>query len=201
MDGLRVGAEGEEVAVLAEGQTVDVSTSLDSSPELHQSGPVLNTEYPDDRPSLRGRGQLGSCGVEGDGRQGRVVGRDHQLGLQVEGIEELDLPGGRGAGVGQETVVAVDAESTQSSGVGWSLSYRVENLHISDVVDVERLLQADHQPGPVELHGQDGVAVAVLADLRPFLEVTYSQSPGGGLGDQGQQRGGEQSLHDGHIPD
>ena len=62
----------------------------------------------------------------------------------------------------------------------------MENLHISDVVDVERLLQADHQPGPVELDSQDGVAVAVLAYLSPFLEVTHSQSPRRGLRDQCQ---------------
>ena len=186
MDGLRVGAEGEEVAVLTEGQTVDVSTSLDSSPELHQPGPVLNTEYPDDCASLRGRGKLGSCRIEGDGCQGGVMSGDHQLGLQVEGIKELDLPSGGGAGVGQETVVTVDAQGAQASRVGRSLSYRVENLHVSDVVDVERLLQADHQPGPVELDSQDGVAVAVLTDLRPFLEVTHSQSPGRGLRDQSQ---------------
>ena len=29
-------------------------------------------------------------------------------------------------------------------------------------MDVQGLLQAHHQPGPVELHGQDGIAIAVL---------------------------------------
>ena len=188
MDGLRVGAEGEEVAVLTEGQTVDVSTSLDSPPELHQSGAVLDTEYPDDCASLRGRGQLGPRRIEGDGCQGGIVSGNHQLGLQVECVKQLDFSCGCGARVGQETVVAVDAESAQSSRVWWGLSYRVENLHISDVVNIERLLQADHQPGPVELDSQDGVAVAVLTDLRPFLEVTNAQSPRRGLRDQSQQR-------------
>ena len=32
--------------------------------------------------------------------------RDHELGLQVEGVEELDLTRGVGARVRQETVVA-----------------------------------------------------------------------------------------------
>ena len=67
MDGLRVGAEGEEVAVLAEGETVDVCASLHSSPELHQPRPVLDAEDPDDCPPLRGGGQLRSCRVESDG--------------------------------------------------------------------------------------------------------------------------------------
>ena len=40
-----------------------------------------------------------------------------------------------------------------------------------NVVDVERCLQAHHQPGPVELDGQDGVGVAVVADLGALLEV------------------------------
>ena len=49
---LCVGAEGQVVAVLREGQAVHVSTSLDTSPELHQSRPVLDTEDPDDGSSL-----------------------------------------------------------------------------------------------------------------------------------------------------
>ena len=128
------------------------------------------------------------------------MGGDHQLGLQVEGVEELDLPRGGGAWVGEEAVVAVDAEGTQTPRVGRSLSYGVEDLHVPDVVDVERLLQAHHQPRPVELDSEDGVAVAVLADLRPLLEVTHSQLPRGRLRHQSQQGGGEQSLHYRHIP-
>jgi hypothetical protein len=33
------------------------------------------------------------------------MGGDHQLGLQIEGVEELDLARGVGAGIGQQTVV------------------------------------------------------------------------------------------------
>ena len=200
VNGLRVGAEGQEVTVLAEGQAVDVSAPLDSPPELHQPRPVLHTEDPDDCPPLGGGGQLGSCRVESNGRQGRVVSGDHQLGLQVEGIKELDLPRSGGARVGEEAVVAVDTEGTQTPGVGGSLSYRVENLHVSNVVNVERLLETDHQPSPVELDCQDSVTVAVLTYLRPLLEVADSQSPGGGLGHEGQERGGEQSLNYCHVP-
>ena len=40
-------------------------------------------------------------------------------------------------------------------------------------MDVERCLQAHHQPGPVELDGQDGVGVTVVADLRTLLEVAH----------------------------
>ena len=87
-----------------------------------------------------------------------------------------------GAWVGQEAVVTVDAQGTQSLGVGWCVSDCVQNLskyskkklskatarfyfHVPDVMDVQRLLQADYQSGPVELHGQDGIAIAVLTNF------------------------------------
>ena len=120
--------------------------------------------------------------------------------LQVEGIEELYFPSSGGAWVGEETVVAVDAESAETPGVGWGVPDCVEDLHVPDVVYVEGLLQADHQPRPVQLDRKDCVAVAVLTDLGPLLEVTDPQSPGGGEGDEGQQGGGEQSLHYRHVP-
>ena len=185
VNGLRVGAEGQEVTVLAEGQAVDVSAPLDSPPELHQPRPVLHTEDPDDCPPLGGGGQLGSCRVESNGRQGRVVSGDHQLGLQVEGIKELDLPRSGGARVGEEAVIAVDAESAETSWVGRGVSDCVQHLasetchdtgrgicenwdlHVPDVVDVQGLLQANHKPRSVQLHCQDCVAVAVLTDLSP----------------------------------
>lgn len=85
--------------------------------------------------------------------------------LEVERVKELDLARGGGPGVGEVAVVTVDAEGAQTPGVGRRVSDGVEDLHVPDVVNVERLLQADDQAGPVELHSQDGVAVAVLTYL------------------------------------
>ena len=85
--------------------------------------------------------------------------------LKVKRVEELDLAGGGGAGVGEVAVVTVDAEGAQAPGVGRRVSDRVEDLHVPDVVDVERLLQTDDQSSPVQLHCQDSVAVAVLTYL------------------------------------
>ena len=38
---------------------------------------------------------------------------------------------------------------------------------------VEGLLQTDDEPGPVELDREDGVGVAVVADLGALLEVAH----------------------------
>ena len=72
-------------------------------------------------------------------------------------------------------------------------------FHVPDIVNVEALLEAHDQPGSVQLHGEDSVAVAVLADLRALLEVTHAQLPRGGEGDECEQGGGEQSLHNGDV--
>ena len=77
VDGLGVGAEGEVVALLAEGEAVHVGTPLHAAAELHQPRPVLHAEDADDGPPLGSGGQLGAGGVEGDGSQRRVVCRDH----------------------------------------------------------------------------------------------------------------------------
>ena len=42
------------------------------------------------------------------------------------------------------------------------------NLHVADVVDVQRLLQTNHQPRSVELHREDRVTVAVLTYFCPW---------------------------------
>ena len=52
---------------------------------------------------------------------------------------------------------------------------------------------------PVELHGQDGVGVAVVADLGPLLKVANLQLPGSLEADDGHQAAREQSLHDAHV--
>ena len=95
------------------------------------------------------------------------------------------LSGGCGARVGEEAVIAVDAEGAETSWVGRGVSDCVQHLeletchdtgrgicknwdlHVPDVVDVQGLLQANHKPRSVQLHCQDCVAVAVLTDLSP----------------------------------
>lgn len=51
----------------------------------------------------------------------------------------------------------------------------------------------------VELDGQYGVGIGVVADLSSLLEVTYFELPGGLQADDGHQAAGEQTLHDTHI--
>lgn len=59
---------------------------------------------------------------------------------QVYSVEYLHLPNGAGAGISQETVLAVDAEAAQSGGIGGRVSDGVQHLHVADVVDVQRFL-------------------------------------------------------------
>ena len=47
---------------------------------------------------------------------------------RIDGWCSTHLSGGCGAGVGKEAVVTVDAESTESSGVGRGVSDGVEHL-------------------------------------------------------------------------
>lgn len=126
--------------------------------------------------------------------------------------------------------------------IRWSFSDSVQHFHVSDVVNVKRLLQTHDQPLQrnhktsallskakpywtiihyltmhicpdrqtdvsvstssylsVELDGQYGVGIGVVADLSSLLEVTYFELPGGLEADDGHQATGEQTLHDTHI--
>ena len=64
---------------------------------------------------------------------------------QVERVEDLQFPNAGAARVGQVAEVAVHTEGTDAARVGRRVAYGVNQLHVADVVDVERLLQADHQ--------------------------------------------------------
>ena len=84
----------------------------------------------------------------------------------------------RVAGVGQEAEVArVGRERDQSGGVGRRGGDDVDHLHVPDVVDVETLLEADHQPASVHSNGSDLVVVGVAADLSPLLEMAHPEGP------------------------
>ena len=97
--------------------------------------------------------------------------------------------------VSQETEVAcVRRERDQAAGVGRGRGDDVDHLHVPDVVDVEALLEADHQPAPVHPDRPDLVVVRVAADLRPLLEVAHAQGPGVGGGHHGHEAGAEQTL-------
>ena len=101
------------------------------------------------------------------------------------------------AGVSQKAEVArVRRERDQSVGVGRGGGDDVDHLHVPDVVDVEALLEADHQPAPVHPDCPDLVVVGVAADLSPLLEVAHAEGPGVGGGHHGHQAGAEQTLGD-----
>lgn len=51
----------------------------------------------------------------------------------------------------------------------------------------------------VELHGQDGVGIGVVADLGSLLEMTDFELPWGLQAYYGHQAAGEQPLHNTHI--
>ena len=112
---LRVAAEHEELTVLAERQAVHGGAALDAppnaggererelkgkdmtsimmsiKPKFHKSGAVFDREHPDDRSLLRGRGQPRSGRVEVERGEGRFVGGNHDLRLQIKGVEELNF--------------------------------------------------------------------------------------------------------------
>ena len=65
---------------------------------------------------------------------------------EVDAVEDLHFADLAAAGVGEIAVVVVGGERAQPRGVRRRVTDRVQHLHITDVVDVERLLQAHHQP-------------------------------------------------------
>ena len=69
---------------------------------------------------------------------------------QVDGVEYLELPSVRVARIGQVAVGVVTGERDQARGVGRGVSDSVDHLHVSDVVDVEGLLQTHHQALVIE---------------------------------------------------
>ena len=69
---------------------------------------------------------------------------------KVDGVEYLELPSVRVARIGQVAVGVVTGERDQARGVGRGVSDSVDHLHVSDVVDVEGLLQTHHQALVIE---------------------------------------------------
>ena len=147
VDSLGVGGAGQEGSTGREGEREDGGRPLETSPQLVQLGPVPGVEDPDDGTLHTGRGHPGVGPGEGDGGQLSLVCRDDNPDCQgAVGVEDLELAGVRVAGVGQETVVSgVAGQSYQSRGVWRSAGDGVDHLHVSDIVDIQALLQTHHQ--------------------------------------------------------
>ena len=147
VDRLGVGGARQEGPTGGEREREDGGRPLQTSPQLVQLGAVPRVEDPDDGALHTGRGHPGVGPGEGDGGQLALVCRDDHPDCQgAVGVEHLELAGVGVAGVGQETVVGgVARQGDQTRGVGRGAGDGVDHLHVSDVVDVEALLQTDHQ--------------------------------------------------------
>lgn len=66
-------------------------------------------------------------------------------------------------------------------------------------MNINTVLQAYDQPRAVQLHRQDILRVAVVADLRPFLKVTHLKFVRLTCGNDRDQAAAEQPLSDSCI--
>ena len=147
VDRLRVGGARQEGSTGREGEREDGGRPLEAPPQLVQLGAVPRVEDPDDGPLDAGRGHPGVGPGEGDGGQLALVCRDDDPDCQgAVRVKHLELAGVGVAGVGQETVVGgVAGQGNQTGGVGRGAGDGVDDLHVSDIVDIEALLQTHHQ--------------------------------------------------------
>lgn len=65
---------------------------------------------------------------------------NHRLGVQVHGIEDLEFPNSGTARISQIAVVRVGCQSAQAIRIDRRVANRVHDLHVPNVVDVQRLL-------------------------------------------------------------
>lgn len=61
---------------------------------------------------------------------------------QVGGVKYLDFANRRRARIGQVAVVIVNTESAKALRIGGRVAYRVEHLHVADVVQIQALFKA-----------------------------------------------------------
>ena len=78
-----------------------------------------------------------------------------------------------GSGIGKEAEVTVDGERAESLVVGRRVLDGVQDFHVPDVVDVEGFFQAHHEPGPVQLDGQDRLGIRIVAYFSALLEMAH----------------------------
>ena len=94
--------------------------------------------------------------------------------------------------VGQEAEVAgVRRQSNESCGIWRSARDDVDDLHVSDVVDVQTLLKTDNKSRSVHPDCPDLVIVRVAANLCPFLKMTNPESSWIGCRDDRHQTAAE----------
>jgi hypothetical protein len=70
---------------------------------------------------------------------------DHTRG-KVDGVEDLKLSSVGVSRVCQVAVSVVTGKGDQSGRVGWSVTDRVDDLHVPYIMYVERFFQANHKP-------------------------------------------------------
>lgn len=97
--------------------------------------------------------------------------------MQIHSVEDLQFTADRTARIGEIAVVGVGCESTETIGVNGGVADRVNDFHVTNVVNVQALLQTHHQSSPVQLHRLDRVGVRIVADFGSLLEVADFELP------------------------
>ena len=145
MNRLQVTGRAQEQRVRTERKRVDGGVSLDTSPELEQPLALGHREHTYDRALLRGRGQLGTVPVEGDGRQRAVMSRDHGDRAQIDCVEYLHLAHLATARISQIALFVVDGQRAQAFRIRGYVSNRVDYSHVADIVNINALFEANYE--------------------------------------------------------
>ena len=71
---------------------------------------------------------------------------------QIFSIKNLHLPDGIASGIGQIAVVAAERQGAQSAQVRRRIADGVHHFHVSDIMDIQALFQADYEAllGPIK---------------------------------------------------
>lgn len=192
---LRVRAGDQVLSTSAERERDNRDTTFEAASQLEQAATILGAEHTNHSAALAGRRYLCARRTKSNGRQWGVMGGYHSLGVQVDGIEDLHLATCHAARVGQVAVLRRGGECTQAQLVAGRIAYGVHHLHILYVVDVERLLQADNQALPIQLHSQNCIRVRVITNFALLLEMANFQFAWRSLRHNGNQRALEESLN------
>lgn len=170
---LRIGATAQVLRARAERKRSDRHAPLHAASELKQLRSILHIEHPDDRSLLAGSRNLRAGWIECDRSQCRIMCRNHGFRMQIDGIKYLHLAGSSTARIGQKAVIRVSGQCAQAGHVGRRVPDGVHHFHVPNVVNVQRLLETNHQTGTVQFDGQNGVRIRVVAYFGAFLEVAY----------------------------
>ncbi len=77
--------------------------------------------------------------------------------------------------IGQVALLVINGQSAQALRIGRYVPNGVYHSHVTDIMNVNALLQAHDEPVAVEPHRQHRVRVAVVADLGALLEVEHAE--------------------------